>query len=178
MLTLTSLHASRIQELQTTLIQAFDPIVSTHLYPRNATITISLSVSSSDGSLLATLINAATLALLNAGIALSDYLVSTSISFHPTSAVLAKGASEGGSVLLLDPSSSEELDLPTLTLAVTPRDGKVVLSLLDAGRGKVERHDIEKAWRAGKETLCGVYMKELETATRQWAKKLSHVGGQ
>lgn len=163
--------------MQTTLIQAFDPIISTHLYPRNATITVSLTVSSSDGSLLSTLINAATLALVNAGISLSDYLVSTSLSFHPTSSVLAKGSSEPGSLLLLDPSSAEELDLPTLTLAVTPRDGKIVLSLLDAGRGKVETQDIQKAWKAGKETLCGVYMSELDQATRNWAKRLNHVGG-
>lgn len=90
---------------------------------------------------------------------------------------MSKGG-ETGAILLLDPSSSEELDLPTLTIAVTPRDGKVVLSLLDAGRGKVEKSDIEKAWKAGKETLCGVYMKELEDATREWATKLISAGSQ
>ncbi|CAO1622763.1 unnamed protein product [Sympodiomycopsis kandeliae] len=164
----------RIQELQTTLIQAFDPIISTHLYPRNSTITLSLSITSSDGSLLPTLINASTLALLNAGISLSDYLISTSISFHPSTSITT---SEKGSILLLDPSSSEELDLPTLSLAVTPRDGKLVLSLLDAGRGKVEQDDIEKAWKAGKEALSGVFMKELEVATRHWARKLNSVQG-
>ena len=57
-------------------------------------------------------INATTLALIDAGIALFDYVVAVSAGLHSTS-------------ILLDLTNTEESDLPHLTVAVMPRSGKV-----------------------------------------------------
>jgi exosome complex component RRP41 len=58
--------------MQHTLSSTFSPIIFTTLYP-HSTITISLHILSQDGSLLASLINASTLALIDAGIPMKDY---------------------------------------------------------------------------------------------------------
>ncbi|CAO1635557.1 unnamed protein product [Parajaminaea phylloscopi] len=157
----------RTQETISTLSAVFAPLISTQLFPRSSSILVSLVVSSSDGSLLSTLINAATLALVDAGIPLKDYCLATSLSFHPPV--------RGNDILLLDPTSSEENDLPTLTLAVTPRDGKVCLSALDSGRGKMDGHRIAGAIEVGAEVLSGRLLEEVETSVKGWAKGLRDV---
>lgn len=99
-------------------------------------------------------------------------LLSTSIAFHPRSPPTASGHAAGLGTFLLDPTLAESNDLPSLTLAVTPRDGKVLLSLLDAGRGKVEGAKIEEALKVGVEALRTEFRKEVEGATRDWGNKL------
>src|SRR5258706_6731591 len=82
-------------------------------------------------------INATTLALIDAGIALFDYVVAVSAGLHSTS-------------ILLDLANTEESDLPHLTVAVMPRFGEVTLldmeSRLDVTRVddvlKVAGHDV------------------------------------
>ncbi len=61
----------RIIELQHTLASAFSATLFTHLYPRS-TIALSLHVLAQDGALLAACLNAATLALVYAGIPAAD----------------------------------------------------------------------------------------------------------
>lgn len=107
------------------------------------------------------------LALVDAGIPLKDYCLATSLSFHPPV--------RGNDITLLDPTSSEESDLPTLTLAVTPRDSKVCLSALDSGRGKMEGHRIANALQVGTEVLGGRFLEEIETSVKGWAKGLRDV---
>src|SRR5277367_3117850 len=67
----------RIQELQTTISQAFQAHLFTHLYPRS-TISIALHVLSLDGALLAACLNAASLALVDAGVPMPSILASVS----------------------------------------------------------------------------------------------------
>jgi hypothetical protein len=73
---------------------------------------------------------------------------------------------------LIDPTLSETQDLPNLTLAISPRDGRVVLSLLDAGRGKVESEKVSQGIKVGVEVLSGVFRREMEGATREWGRRL------
>ena len=61
----------RTQEMQHTISSAFSDVLHTHLYP-HSTISISLHVLADDGALLAALINASTLALIDAGIPMTD----------------------------------------------------------------------------------------------------------
>jgi len=109
------------------------------LYP-NSTITININVLSQDGALLAACINAATLALIDAGIPASDYLVactagcSVGISRGPThqprSSATASLADEVDDTLI-DLSGQEEQELPYLTIATLGATDKVTVCMLE-----------------------------------------------
>jgi exosome complex component RRP41 len=68
--------------------------------------------------ILSTAINATTLALIDAGVAMSDYVTSLSIGLHLTQP-------------LLDLSGPEESDIPHLVVASLPATGKVTLATLE-----------------------------------------------
>ncbi|KAJ3206153.1 Exosome complex component RRP41, partial [Entophlyctis luteolus] len=73
-----------------------------------------------DGGLLHAAVNATSLALMNAGIPMLDYVVACSAGF-------ANGCA------LLDANLTEEgMDVPVVTLGMMPRDGKVVLVNLES----------------------------------------------
>ncbi|KAH6663228.1 ribosomal protein S5 domain 2-type protein [Halenospora varia] len=111
----------RISELQTTIQQTFTPHLFTHLYP-HSTITIALTILSSDGSLLAALINASTLALISAGIPQPSYI--TACTAGSTSSYSSNDESADP---LLDLNLGEEQELPFLTVATKDEDEVVVL---------------------------------------------------
>lgn len=101
----------RVQELQTTISQAFQSHLFTHLYPRS-TIHISLHVLSLDGALLAACLNAASIALVDAGVPMPSILAAiTSGSIVPTDSNMAKPEP------ILDLNNAEELELPFLSIA-------------------------------------------------------------
>jgi exosome complex component RRP41 len=128
--------------MQHILISAFSEVVHTNLYP-HSTILVSLHVLSSDGGILAALINAATLALIDAGIPMSDSLVACTAGStinHATSKSQPRGRIPGLSSLtddvddpLLDLSGLEEQDLPFLTVATVggQEESKVVVCLTE-----------------------------------------------
>ncbi|KAI8622957.1 ribosomal protein S5 domain 2-like protein [Xylariaceae sp. FL1651] len=109
----------RIQELQATIAKALVANLHVHLYPRS-TIGISLHVLSQDGSLLAALINAATLALVDAGVPMTDYLVACTAGSTST-----HSAGDEGADPLVDLNTQEEQELPFLTLATLGATDKV-----------------------------------------------------
>ncbi|EFQ99757.1 exosome complex exonuclease RRP41 [Nannizzia gypsea CBS 118893] len=88
-------------ELANLLRDAFQPHIHAHLYPRS-TISIHVSVLSSDGSLFAACLNACTLALVDAGIPMPGW-GGINESLDP----------------LLDISAPEEVELPYMTVANT-----------------------------------------------------------
>ncbi|ETN37615.1 uncharacterized protein HMPREF1541_07237 [Cyphellophora europaea CBS 101466] len=105
----------RLVELQTTISNAFQAHLFTHLYPRSL-ITIALHVLSLDGSLLAACLNAASLALVDAGVPMPSVLAgcTSGLVMDPDGDGGKKGSPPEG---LLDLSGSEELELPFLTVA-------------------------------------------------------------
>ncbi|KAI3324656.1 ribosomal protein S5 domain 2-like protein [Xylariaceae sp. AK1471] len=111
----------RIQELQTTIAKALAANLHVHLYPRS-TIGISLHVLSQDGSLLAALINAATLALVDAGVPMTDYLVACTAGSTST-----HSAGDEGADPLVDLNTQEEQELPFLTLGTLGATDKVAV---------------------------------------------------
>ncbi|KAI2604181.1 ribosomal protein S5 domain 2-like protein [Hypoxylon fragiforme] len=116
----------RIQELQTTIANAFSTVLHTHLFPRSS-ISISLYVLSQDGSLLACLINAATLALIDAGININDYLVACtggSTSSH--------SAADDSADPIVDLNGQEEQELPFLTVATLGATDKVIVLVCES----------------------------------------------
>ena len=106
----------RVQELQTTISQAFQSHLFTHLYPRSS-ISISLHILSLDGGLLAACLNAATLALVDAGVPMPSILAAISSgNITPTDDALAKSAT------VLDLNNVEEQELPFLAIATVVGD--------------------------------------------------------
>jgi exosome complex component RRP41 len=100
----------RLLELQTTISSAFQAHLYTHIYPRS-TISIALHVLSLDGSLLAACLNAASLALVDAGIPMPSVLsaVTSGVIVNPDD---DNATAEG----VLDLNNAEENELPYLTV--------------------------------------------------------------
>jgi exosome complex component RRP41 len=97
--------------MQSTLSNALSSTLHTHLYP-HSTITFSLHVLSQDGSLLAALINACTLAAVDSGIPMTDYISACTAGSTSTHAAGDETADP-----LLDLNHQEEQELPCLTVA-------------------------------------------------------------
>lgn len=129
-------------EMQHTLINALQSTLHTNHYP-GSTIAINLHVLTQDGSLLAALINASTLALIDAGVPMSDYLTactagSTVSSTASKATPRPQAAIPGLSNLvddvedpLLDLNGLEEQELPYLTVGTLGATDKVVVCILE-----------------------------------------------
>lgn len=111
-------------------------------------------------ALLQAAINATTLALISAGLPLTDYVCSLSLASYPSISPSAApqvppftlstpsvphsnkedGTIGSGSTTLLDLCQQEEQSLPNVTVAVLPRSGKVTLVNLETrvGVGRFE----------------------------------------
>lgn len=102
-------------EMTMHLRQAFEAAVKTELYPRSQ-IDIFVEVLQADGGNYCACVNAATLALIDAGIPIKDY-------------VIACTASLVADTPLVDISSLESTTGgPELTVAVLPKSGEIVLT--------------------------------------------------
>jgi exosome complex component RRP41 len=98
----------RVAELQSSITGAFQGHVFANLYPRS-TISIALHVLSLDGALLAACLNAASLALVDAGVPMPSLLAAVS------SGVIVDDGT-GRAEPLLDLNNSEEQELAFLTV--------------------------------------------------------------
>ncbi|OTB01312.1 hypothetical protein M426DRAFT_323581 [Hypoxylon sp. CI-4A] len=116
----------RIQELQATLAKSLAAVLHTHLFPRS-TISLSLHILSQDGSLLACLINAATLALVDAGVPMTDYLVACSAGSTSSYA-----AADDTADPLMDLNNQEEQELPFLTVGTLGSTDKVAVLVCES----------------------------------------------
>lgn len=103
------------QEMAICLQRLFKEAVLTHLYPRTV-VDISLYVVAEDGGMLPACINAATLALVDAGIPMTDYVSGCSAAMY-------------GDSPLLDPCHAEELEVSFVTTGVIGKNSEE-LSLL------------------------------------------------
>ncbi|CAN8101563.1 unnamed protein product [Discula destructiva] len=116
----------RISEIQSTISHALSSNLHTNLYPQS-TITFSLHVLSQDGSLLACLLNACTLAAIDAGIPMTDYIAACTAG--STSSYAANDESADP---LLDLNHQEEQELPSLTVATLGTSDKVVVLVCES----------------------------------------------
>lgn len=116
----------RTQELEITIAKTFASVVHTHVFP-HSTISLALHVLSSDGSLLAALINAATLALIDAGIPMSDYVAACTAG-----STSSHSASDDTADPLLDLNTQEEQELPFLTVATLGASEKIAAMVCES----------------------------------------------
>lgn len=107
-----------LAELAAMVEAVFEPLILTHLYP-GSQILIQLRVSQVDGGLRCACINAATLALIDAGIAMRDYACACTV-----------GHVQG--TLLLDVSAVEDGAGAELSVAYLPKMQRVALTHLSA----------------------------------------------
>lgn len=107
----------RVLEMQTALVRTFEKNVMLHLYPRTQ-IEIQIHVLQQDGGLMSSLINGITLALIDAGVAMYDYISGVSIGLYDTTP-------------LLDLNSVEENAMSSVTLGVVGKSEKLSLLLVE-----------------------------------------------
>lgn len=77
----------KFQEASTALRQSFETVVQTKLYPRSE-IDVYIQVLQWDGGAMAAAINAGTLALIDAGVAMKDFVVACSVAYIQRTALL------------------------------------------------------------------------------------------
>ncbi|KAI1756847.1 ribosomal protein S5 domain 2-like protein [Xylaria castorea] len=152
----------RIQELQATIAKALASNLHVHLYPRS-TISISLHVLSQDGSLLAALINAATLALVDAGVPMTDYLVASTAGSTST-----HSAGDEGADPLVDLNTQEEQELPFLTLGTLGATDKVAVLVCET---RVQVSRLEGMMASAADACKGV-RKFLDQVVREKGHKM------
>ncbi|KAI9105621.1 ribosomal protein S5 domain 2-type protein [Phlyctochytrium arcticum] len=109
----------RLLEVASTIKRIFEAVIVTTSFPRSE-IDIYLQILQIDGGAMHAAINAATLALIDAGIPMLDY-------------VCACSAGWANNEPLLDLNYLEEsADVPTLTVALLPKSGKVTMLGLES----------------------------------------------
>lgn len=109
----------RSTSLATVVQRIFESVILLETYPRSQ-IDVYIQVLQNDGALTVAAINAASLALVNAGVAMSDSVVACSVGFVD-------------GVLVLDPNSVESSgDRAELTLALLAHSGKISTCLLES----------------------------------------------
>jgi exosome complex component RRP41 len=107
----------RIQELNTVIQRTFQEAILGHLHPRTE-ISIALHVLEQDGGMLPALVNAATLALIDAGIPMYDYVSACSTAVYDINP-------------LLDPNGLEEGDVSFLTAGIIGKSNKISTLLME-----------------------------------------------
>ena len=109
----------KLVEASGALKQSYEAAVQLGLYPRSE-ITVAIHVLASDGGTLAAGLNAGTLALIDAGVAMKDFVVAAS-------ALYVQGS------VLQDPSQVEvSSGAPELVVATLPNSGSLVLASMDS----------------------------------------------
>jgi exosome complex component RRP41 len=152
----------RTAEMQHTLSTAYSSLLLTHLYP-HSTITLHIHILSQDGSLLAACINAATLALIDAGVPMTDYLVAC------TAASTATSADSDNADPLLDLNNLEEQELPFLTVGTYGASDRVSVLIMES-RVRVER--VEAMLAVGIDG-CKRMKEILDGVVKEYGKRFS-----
>ena len=148
--------------MQHTLAQAFRATLHTQRYP-NSTITITLHILSQDGSLLAACLNAATLALIDAGVPMSDYLVACTAG-----STASYAANDEAADPLLDLNSLEEQELPFLTVGCLGEKEDVTVCVMET---KVQMVRLESMLAVGVDG-CKQVREILDNVVRAHGKSM------
>ncbi|CAK1357502.1 Exosome complex component SKI6 [Cercospora beticola] len=152
----------RTQEMQYTISSAFASTVFTSFYPQS-TISIVLHVLSQDGALLAACLNAATLALIDAGIPMKDYVAACT-----TGSTASYAANDDEADPLLDLNGLEEQELPFLTVGTSGGEDKVNVLVMET---KIQMARLEAMLSVGLDG-CKQMRLLLDKIVREHGRKL------
>jgi exosome complex component RRP41 len=156
----------RISEMQTTIANAFTSTIFTHLYP-HSTITINLHCLSQDGSLLAACLNATTLALIDAGIPIRDYICACTAG-----STSSYSSNDEKADPLLDLNGVEEQELPFLTVATLGESDRVSVLVMET---RVQAGRLEGMLAVGVDG-CGQVRSILDAVVRARGKNILRAG--
>ncbi|OZJ05691.1 hypothetical protein BZG36_01419 [Bifiguratus adelaidae] len=145
----------RSLELAYTIKETFEAVVITTQFPRSQ-INIYLQVLQADGGTLPACINASTLALVNAGIPMLDYVCACSAGSIEKTPILDINYVE------------ESSDSPDVTVAYLPKVGKVALLQMEA---RLHIDVFEKVVALGTDG-CIEMRSKLDTVIRQGMQQL------
>jgi exosome complex component RRP41 len=144
----------RAMEASLVLRQTFEEAVMTLLYPRSQ-IDIIIEVVQNDGGALVAAINAATLALVDAGVPMRDFVVACSSAFISATPIL-------------DPNYVEDTaGSPQMLVAILPKSNKVVTLQL---HNKLPLETMEKVMNlaiSGSQLIYQVMQEEVRKTTTQ-----------
>lgn len=118
----------RVQEMQTAVQRTFSEALLTQLHSRSE-ILITLHILSQDGSVLAACVNASTLALIDAGIPMRNFVVACTAGSHSVRG--GKSLEAEGEDPLLDMNNIEEADLPSITVGAVGGGERITLLQLE-----------------------------------------------
>ncbi|CAG8661482.1 5457_t:CDS:2 [Acaulospora morrowiae] len=148
-------YDKRLLEIASAVKQTFEPVIMTSLFARSQ-IDIYLQILQFDGGIIQICINAATLALIDAGIPMLEYVCACSAGIIENT-------------ILLDLNNTEEsFDTPELTVALLPKSEKVTLLQLDS---RLQVNEFENVMRTAAKGCKEIY-EVLEDATRDHIKDL------
>ena len=162
--------------MQSTISSAFASTLFTHLYP-HSTITLTLHVLSQDGSLLAACLNASTLALIDAGVPMTDYIVACTsgcLSASVSSSHTNSSTQDGNADPLLDLNGQEEQELPFLTVGTVGAGENVVVCVMES---RVQVGRLEGMLAVGVDGCKQVRQILDAVVRRQGRKVLDNVAG-
>lgn len=148
--------------MQYSISSAFADTVFTSFYP-HSTITIVLHVLCQDGALLAACLNAATLALIDAGVPMKDYIASCT-----TGSTASYASNDEEADPLLDLNGMEELELPFLTVGTSGGSDKVNVLIMET---RVQVGRLESMISVGLDG-CKQVRSILDGVVRDHGKKL------
>ena len=135
----------------------FNSVVFVDLFPKTE-ITIQIQVLQVDGSLLSSAINSTTLALIDAGIPMSDYVVASTCGFF-------------NNEYLHDLNHDEESDIPSVVVAMLGRSGKILMVNLEKSVGV---DDVEALIEEAVDG-CRKVFEEMEQGVAERAQKMAEL---
>ena len=127
----------RMTEMQNVIARSMATSLFLRLYP-HSTITVNLHILSMDGSLLAACLNATTLALIDAGTPMKDYVCACTCGLSPLAPSLLQQGGQDTQDPLLDVNGLEEQEIPFLTVATLGVEGDHVVALTMEKRVRLE----------------------------------------
>ncbi|KAG9299574.1 hypothetical protein G9A89_020745 [Geosiphon pyriformis] len=131
----------RILEIASAVKQTFEPVIIATLFPRSQ-IDIYIQILQFDGGTIQICINAATMALIDAGVPVTDYVCACTAGLIDSTPVL-------------DLNNTEELlDSPELTVAILPKSGKVTLLQMES---RLHIDKFESVMNLGTEGCQAIY---------------------
>jgi exosome complex component RRP41 len=109
----------RTEQIASTIQKTFESVIQTHLFPRSE-ISIEIQILQSDGGVVASAMNATTLAVFDAGIPCTDYVVSCTAGHLDKCSVLDLNYEE------------ESSGGPMVLVAMTPSNANIVTTSMNS----------------------------------------------
>ncbi|CAG8764875.1 20387_t:CDS:2, partial [Racocetra persica] len=151
----------RLLEIASAVKQTFEPVIMTSLFARSQ-IDIYLQILQFDGGTIQICINAATLALIDAGIPMQEYVCALSPG--------ETRKSKYGTIFDNLNNAEEMADTPELTVALLPKSGKFTLLQMDSRLHVDKLEPVMNLAALG----CKDIYKTLDETVREYVKDLLH----